>query len=138
MIRKTITISFSIPLAIPRAIVYYAPFCPRPSITVTSEVLDKLRPCDPDAPLHEVRQKVAQQLACRFGDSLVTPSPHLLIGAGVRSLLCSSIWLPLCAIDPVFAALAWLMHNSCYMIVMTIELCDQATLCAKYMALCGE
>ena len=62
MLRKTINIS--IPLAIPRSVVYYVPFCPRPSLVVTQETLNKLGKVeisDP-GPLSDLKQKVAQGL----------------------------------------------------------------------------
>ena len=75
----------------------------------------------------------------RFGQSLVAPSPHLYVGAGVRSLLCSApVTLLLCCLDPFFGGTYFLTHNGLYMLFMEIEVSSDVALCSKFKALCGE
>lgn len=136
MLRKNITI----PLALPRAIVYYVPLCPRPTVIVTSQMLEKLDKVQVEGPLIEVKQKLTQDLMNKFGKPLIASSSHISPGNTCRSLLCSTpiSILFLMTFDPLGAAIYFLLHNFMYHLGMYLAFDDDISLELRYKALCGE
>lgn len=121
------------------SIAYYVPFCPRPSLVVTRDVLDRLRKVEVDESLAVVKQKLATELAAHFAMPLPLPSPHLYVGAGVRSVLVSvPLSAMLCTAEPFFGIVYFVVHNWVYWFVVWFSVVDKVALCARFKALCGE
>lgn len=134
MIRKTFTVT----LSIPRAIVYYVPFCPRPTMLVTPETLDKLEKAQCES-LGDMKPRLVQAMQKHFGERLVVASPHLFPGTLTRAVLLSTpIGLPLTLVEP-FMGLGWMTGQIlCHAFITMFELDTQIALSSKYRALCGE
>jgi hypothetical protein len=125
----------------PRAILYYVPFAPRPSLVVTKETLDKLEAVTvPPGALADLKRSLANDLVKYFGQPLILANPHLFPGLLARSLVPSTVlFVPFSlVIDPFFGCAAFFIYNFIYLMTMgsTVEI--ETTLSSRYQALCNN
>ena len=127
-----------LPLSL-RKTLYYIPLAPRPSITVTKDMLDKLDAITVNDSLVETKKSMTGELVGRFGQALVLDSPHLYTGVIMRSLLTSGVFFwPMFDVAPEIAVCCSFLYNGVHIIIMWNVLSNQAHLSSRYMAFCHE
>lgn len=124
---------------IPRAVVYYIPFCPRPTMTITLETLDKLNKVQVDEPLDKVKRDTHTKLVERFGQPITTCSPHLTPGAFFRSLCYSTpMTISMYDVNGGCALMFFLSFNVFYVLLTHLVLENELELSSRFKALCNE